>query len=330
MMDSWQDGNDITFVKMFGRKMMGNDKLDTTIRPIDKGAVFKGCIRFHNLKPEELGALLSAITFHNTPDCYHQIGKAKPYGYGKITINVDKLNLVDQEPIENPMQDESVKYMLAQFEECVNPDKSASTELVTIASTDVPDTEDYRYMTLEMNGTNEFSDAKGSDNDPKYALLRFSKHAGISPKHLSEDAMQSKKQQERKRAEEEKIKRQKELEQKEKEREQKEKEEKARKEKEEKERIAQQEAERLKKRGERQKNAINQGLASLEDDKNFNEIKTRVEKWLRDSKNSIIPDEQLKHLEKALNRVKDRCKRDIKKNQKWINTVSGGQITIEV
>ena len=34
------------------------------MRPLKENSSFKGAIRFHNLKQEELGALLSALTFH--------------------------------------------------------------------------------------------------------------------------------------------------------------------------------------------------------------------------------------------------------------------------
>ena len=45
---------------------MNNEKLDTVIHPIKAGAIFNCCITFHNLRSIELGALLSALTFHNT------------------------------------------------------------------------------------------------------------------------------------------------------------------------------------------------------------------------------------------------------------------------
>jgi len=41
------------------------------------------------LRPIELGALLSALTFHNTPGTYHSIGMAKPLGYGKLSVVVN-------------------------------------------------------------------------------------------------------------------------------------------------------------------------------------------------------------------------------------------------
>jgi len=65
----------------------------TKLTPLKEGAVFKGKLRYHNLKKVELGAILSALTFHNTPNTYHNIGLAKPYGYGKIEIKIENINI---------------------------------------------------------------------------------------------------------------------------------------------------------------------------------------------------------------------------------------------
>lgn len=63
---------------------------------LNKGAMFTEKIYFHNLKKVELGALLSAITFHGMNDkCFHNLGFGKSYGYGKIRISGVKLNFVD-------------------------------------------------------------------------------------------------------------------------------------------------------------------------------------------------------------------------------------------
>lgn len=70
----------------------GNDNVGTEFTPLKDGVVFKGKIRYHNLKKAELGAILSALTFHNTPNTYHNIGMAKSLGYGKVDI---KLNGID-------------------------------------------------------------------------------------------------------------------------------------------------------------------------------------------------------------------------------------------
>jgi len=64
-----------------------NEKMKVKFKPLSANTVFKGKIVFHNLKKVEIGALLSAITFHGRSDKFmHNIGFAKPYGYGKIDI----------------------------------------------------------------------------------------------------------------------------------------------------------------------------------------------------------------------------------------------------
>jgi len=51
---------------------------------------FSGKVRFHNLKKIEIGALISALTFHNNQEnFYHNIGMAKSLGLGKVKITVD-------------------------------------------------------------------------------------------------------------------------------------------------------------------------------------------------------------------------------------------------
>jgi CRISPR/Cas system CSM-associated protein Csm3 (group 7 of RAMP superfamily) len=63
----------------------------TIFKPLGAGSSFKCTIRYHNLKKEELGALIMAIKF---PD-FHSIGLGKPFGYGKVEIvfkEYDKVN----------------------------------------------------------------------------------------------------------------------------------------------------------------------------------------------------------------------------------------------
>lgn len=65
-----------------------SDKVLTKFVPLKAGVVFEGKIRFHNLKRVELGALLSALTFHKTSDAFHSLGMAKPLGYGKVKFKL--------------------------------------------------------------------------------------------------------------------------------------------------------------------------------------------------------------------------------------------------
>ena len=70
-----------------------NTKVGTIFKPLDKGVKFTGKMRYHNLKKAELGAIFSALTFHNTKECHHSIGMAKPLGYGKIEIKIDGIEI---------------------------------------------------------------------------------------------------------------------------------------------------------------------------------------------------------------------------------------------
>lgn len=65
------------------------DTVITKFRPLNKGSEFKGFIHYHNLKKEELGALLCALTWHEEEGLYHYIGQAKPFGFGRVSIIVD-------------------------------------------------------------------------------------------------------------------------------------------------------------------------------------------------------------------------------------------------
>ena len=67
----------------------GNDNVGTTFKPLKDEVVFRGKMRYHNLKKCEIGALLSALTFHNTPKTFHNMGMAKSLGYGKIELKLD-------------------------------------------------------------------------------------------------------------------------------------------------------------------------------------------------------------------------------------------------
>ncbi len=204
----------------------GSDSVDTYIRPIQAGAVFEGMVRFHNLRPEELGALLSAITFHgNEADCRHQIGMAKPYGYGKLKVEVSEVKFHSVGAVADDMLSDSKGYM-AIFENYMTEQIGLGwtmtptvKELLTISKYDVPNGDDFKYMVLDMNGHNEFNDAKGGrgQQGSKYYLQRYSEIIGRSamPDSLSVSssnaidclkAQREKYQEDKKKAEEDAVK----------------------------------------------------------------------------------------------------------------------------
>lgn len=66
-----------------------NENIASKFIPLKDGAIFSEKIRYFNLRPCEIGALVSAITFHgNSEKFFHSIGGAKPYGFGKVKIQI--------------------------------------------------------------------------------------------------------------------------------------------------------------------------------------------------------------------------------------------------
>ena len=139
-------------------KAMNSEKLDTIIHPVKKGSTFHGSISFHNLRPVELGALLSALTFHGTSGCYHSIGQGKPYGFGKVTYNIELDCDNNNNELEYYMS--SFEYTMGQHTSWIGSEQV--TTLLTIAANEVEGTP-CEYMTMEMGGTNEFILAKSNN-----------------------------------------------------------------------------------------------------------------------------------------------------------------------
>ena len=61
-------------------------------KPLPSGLSFHFRINLHNMRKIEIGAIISALTFHGTAGCYHNLGLAKSQGYGKIMCSDVSLN----------------------------------------------------------------------------------------------------------------------------------------------------------------------------------------------------------------------------------------------
>ncbi len=79
-----------------------NPNVIATYHPLPAGTVFRGKIRYKNLHEDELGLLLWALrlekNFEGEP-CYQSVGLGKPYGYGRIRLNIDELLEYDMEKL---------------------------------------------------------------------------------------------------------------------------------------------------------------------------------------------------------------------------------------
>lgn len=90
----------------------GNENVENKFKPLKPGLTFTMRISVHNLRKVEIGALLSAITFHHTEEVWHNIGGAKSFGYGKLACDYSSIKL-------RGLQYDKDEY-LAAFEEEMN------------------------------------------------------------------------------------------------------------------------------------------------------------------------------------------------------------------
>ncbi len=75
-----------------------NESVATWFRPLCAGAKFRGRVHVHNVLPEELGALLWALTWGGNGSLRHSLGMAKSYGYGNAKVSIDATSLKNLEP----------------------------------------------------------------------------------------------------------------------------------------------------------------------------------------------------------------------------------------
>jgi flagellar biosynthesis GTPase FlhF len=154
-----------------------NEKMLTNFKPYEKGAVFKGAIYFHNLKKIEIGALLSALTFHGQQDCLHQLGMGKPLGFGKTRIQTHLVGLSHSQEAYLAAFEEEMDHFLK-----TEPWRETHQvlELLTLASkvnVGIKEVEEQlEYMPLE-----NFAKVKNA----KEGLLPFSRIPGVKKNSLA-------------------------------------------------------------------------------------------------------------------------------------------------
>lgn len=144
------------------------------VEPGDTTSIFKaipaGCnfvtrINLHNMRSVEIGALLSAITIHNTKGIYHNIGAAKAFGYGKIRLEGEvKLFGLNY----------TLSYYLKAFEDVMEDfykqhyqnscNWKTSDEIKTLLGTMA----EHKYDDVRFMNPNEYKEAKKSNKGKLY------------------------------------------------------------------------------------------------------------------------------------------------------------------
>ncbi len=145
----------------------GNENTTSGFCPLRPGLIFTMRISVHNLRKVEIGALLSAITFHHTEGVWHSLGGAKSFGYGKLECEYSSIKL-------SGLQYDKGDYLAAFETEMNNFTQSKIKEdwtscdrmktLVAIASEHTDDV--VRMMELdEYTSTKKYSTKENSDPD---------------------------------------------------------------------------------------------------------------------------------------------------------------------
>lgn len=102
------------------KEQSGNAKIQTRLQPLPEGTCFKGKLRFHNLLPEELGALIWALTWGGDANLRHAIGMGKPFGYGQACIRLTEEGacIIPNKPGVAPPALAALRQAFEQWMEC--------------------------------------------------------------------------------------------------------------------------------------------------------------------------------------------------------------------
>lgn len=146
------------------------------LKPLPPTTRFVSKVRFHNLRPVELGALLWALEWGGCSTFRHRLGMGKPYGYGQISAAVDEAEWKlrpnrDGEPLQS-----KGAYIRAFIKEVGDAYSEAAKkvghancswakseqilQLLAMADPATGRSRTLEYLRLEMQGDNQFSDAK--------------------------------------------------------------------------------------------------------------------------------------------------------------------------
>ncbi len=149
-----------------------NENAASTICPLREGTKFAGKIRFQNLTEDELGLLLWAVRLNEGSQM--NVGKAKSYGYGRISVTIPKARKFDLQrayqsdgilcldPFDNIEIDQTIESYKTAINQYLG--KKTIDELPHIRdffdmkdSRRIPDDVDTRYMKIKNeNHKNEY------------------------------------------------------------------------------------------------------------------------------------------------------------------------------
>ncbi|AFC23190.1 TIGR03986 family type III CRISPR-associated RAMP protein [Saprospira grandis] len=159
-----------------------NRKILSHFKPLKEDLTAKFKVHYHNLLPEELGALISAITMHGTDSCFHNLGMGKPLGFGKVKLHL-KTEEIENRKVAAYMG--QFEFLMQQFfsdegfeKRWLNSDPLKELLAMTTVQKQLYDFNP-KYMKLK-----DFRSAKNENKKKgtmKEALVRYTKLGAVSP-----------------------------------------------------------------------------------------------------------------------------------------------------
>lgn len=167
-----------------------NENVPAIMRPMPEKSVFSGTIRFKNLKEDELGLLLWSLVLND--GCYQSIGMGKPYGFGRMSVKLDKLRLFDFAALYSASGFESAgrtaecKPFIQAYKQFMNDNKSKTAPEMD----DRPEIKDFFYLKKTIREDTEMVDYLTIDQkkEPKRLLFKEMYYPLPSVAELREEA----------------------------------------------------------------------------------------------------------------------------------------------
>lgn len=113
-----------------------NLKVQVRLQPLAAGSKFTGTIRLHNVKREELGALLWALNYGEKaelsdarPALRHALGMGKPFGFGQVSLRSVALRVRTNDPTRPSPTEDQLRQTFEEFMQDAVPQWAQSAAL---------------------------------------------------------------------------------------------------------------------------------------------------------------------------------------------------------
>lgn len=144
-----------------------NKAVQVTLHPLPAGISFTGRIHLHNLKPQEIGALLWCLQIdtQENQNRFHRLGMGKSFGYGQVRLHDLDIQLTPNNPqAQTASSEELINSFMRYMDDKLNDrwiNTPAIRTLTAMTDPAMSQSRTLEHMTLTMSD-NPFNEAKKS------------------------------------------------------------------------------------------------------------------------------------------------------------------------